>query len=199
MYVLAGSERDALWARQAVARGDFGMPVRVVSSQGEAARIDRWLSHAEPDLAYHRVRMDKPHEPTLLLSKERSSLNEAARDQLAKRLLDALPYANTVNIGTVSDDRIARDAHAALERMAIPSTRHDANDSATFLIQEALSDGDLQRLRMFAEDFREQWGGRYVQFAIDLKDDWLKGKSFSYGASGYVRAAPGHWFFSQTQ
>ena len=40
-----------------------------------------------------------------------------------------------------------------------------------------------------------QWGDRYVHFAIELKDDWMKGKSFQYGADGYIKMTPSSWYF----
>ncbi|WP_306461289.1 PrgH/EprH family type III secretion apparatus protein, partial [Pseudomonas fluorescens] len=43
--------------------------------------------------------------------------------------------------------------------------------------------------------FNQQWGERYVHFAIELKDDWLKGKSFQYGPQGYVKMTPSSWYF----
>ncbi|MDI8799794.1 hypothetical protein MJM59_28450, partial [Salmonella enterica subsp. enterica serovar Montevideo] len=41
-------------------------------------------------------------------------------------------------------------------------------------------DVEILRARQFVDSYYRTWGGRYVQFAIELKDDWLKGRSFQY-------------------
>lgn len=59
----------------------------------------------------------------------------------------------------------------------------------------ALDDVEILRARQFVDSYYRTWGGRYVQFAIELKDDWLKGRSFQYGAEGYIKMSLCHWYF----
>lgn len=50
-----------------------------------------------------------------------------------------------------------------------------------------MDDGEILRTRQFINEYTQKWGSNYVQFAIELKDDWLKGRSFLYGSDGYIK------------
>ncbi|WP_164521434.1 PrgH/EprH family type III secretion apparatus protein [Iodobacter ciconiae] len=195
LYIIANNERDASWARQALIHSDFSQPTRVISLQDEARRIRHWLAENEPGLSYHRLQIDNPLLPRLLISLERSNSDPKNHQQLSKKLKAELPYAGDIEIVPTSDHYIAQQAQAGLERLAAPFTRINNPDSVTFVIQGALADSELQNIRTFVDDYYRQWDGRYVQFAIELKDDWLKGKSFTFGNQGYVKMAPQHWYF----
>ena len=195
LYVIANNERDTSWARQAIVRSDFSKQAQALSQQDEAQRIRTWLAENEPGLNYHRLILDKPLKPQLVLSQERNALSPEARGSLASKLKIELPYASNVDIVSASDQSIAQQAQDGLERLATPFTRINNPDSVTFVIQGALADSELQSIRTFVDDYYRQWDGRYVQFAIELKDDWLKGKSFKYGNQGYVKMTTQHWYF----
>ncbi|STQ90242.1 type III secretion system PrgH/EprH family protein [Iodobacter fluviatilis] len=195
LYVISNNERDTSWARQAIVRSDFSKQAQAVSQQDEARRIRTWLAANEPSLNYHRLILDKPIKPRLVLSQERSALSPEARRALSSKLKIEFPYASSVDIVSASDQSIAQQAQDGLERLAAPFTRINNSDSVTFVIQGALADSELQSIRTFVADYYQQWDGRYVQFAIELKDDWLKGKSFKYGNQGYVKMTTQHWYF----
>jgi len=89
-------------------------------------------------------------------------------------------------------------AKAGLERLGVAYERSGSSDSVNYAIQGNLTDIDLTRLHAFTSGFYRDFGMRYVIFSVVLKDDVLKGKSFKYGDSGYVKMAPQHWFFPQT-
>ncbi len=194
-YVITNNERDTSWARQAIVRSDFSKQAQVISQQDEARRIRTWLATNEPSLNYHRLILDKPITPRLVLSQERSALSPEARRALSSKLKIEFPYASSVDIVSASDQSIAQQAQDGLERLAAPFTRINNADSVTFVIEGALADSELQSIRTFVDDYYQQWDGRYVQFAIELKDDWLKGKSFKYGNQGYVKMTTQHWYF----
>ncbi|POB00626.1 type III secretion system protein PrgH [Chromobacterium sinusclupearum] len=194
-YVAAANERDGAWARQVIMRGDYTRPTQVVYPAQENERIGRWLSDHYPSLAYYRLQMENPRRPQLWISRQRAPLSDAARQQLGQSLATIMPYADKVDVVALDDVTAAQQAEAGLLRQALPYTRDNRADSVTFVIQGALDDGELLRARRFVDDYYRQWGGRYVQFAIELKDDWLKGRSFRYGDQGYVKMAPGHWYF----
>ncbi|MBY0444996.1 MAG: PrgH/EprH family type III secretion apparatus protein, partial [Burkholderiales bacterium] len=195
LYVIANNERDTSWARQAIVRSDFSKQAQAISQQDEARRIRAWLAENEPSLNYHRLILDKPLKPRLVLSQERNELSPEALRALSSKLKIEFPYANSVDIASASDQSIAQQAQDGLERLATPFTRINNPDSVTFVIQGALADSELQSIRTFVDDYYQQWDGRYVQFAIELKDDWLKGKSFKYGHQGYVKMTTQHWYF----
>ncbi|WP_053006630.1 PrgH/EprH family type III secretion apparatus protein [Chromobacterium subtsugae] len=192
-YVAAADDRDAAWARQALLRG--GGLARVINPRRENERIDRWLADSRPGLAYYRLQLDDPRRPQLWTSLQRSALSAADTAALSQQLAGQLPYAERVDIVPMDDAAAAREAEAGLTRQALPFSRNKHPDSITFVIEGALDDGELQRARQFVDGYYRQWGSRYVQFATELKDDWLKGKSFKYGDQGYVKMETGHWYF----
>ncbi|OHX10894.1 hypothetical protein BI347_20095 [Chromobacterium sphagni] len=194
-YVAAGNDRDGTWAQQALLRGDTGRNTRVVSPRRENERLAHWLADTHPDLPYYRLQLDNPRRPQLWISQQRGALSPDARGKLGRQLAEQLPYADQVDIVPMDDAAAARQAETGLLRLALPYNRKDNRDSVTFVIAGALDDGELQRARQFVDGYYRQWGSRYVQFAIELKDDWLKGKSFKYGNQGYVKMETGHWYF----
>ena len=111
-----------------------------------------------------------------------------------------VPEGHPASEGVFTQPRTLADGRATgyglgLARQALPFRRHNHPDSVTFVIEGSLDDGELQRARQFVDGYYRQWGSRYVQFATELKDDWLKGKSFKYGNQGYVKMETGHWYF----
>ncbi|KVT58151.1 type III secretion system protein PrgH [Burkholderia ubonensis] len=194
-YVAAANERDSSWARQVIARGDYNRPAQVINPPQENERVARWLADHYPNLAYYRLQLDNMRRPQLWVSRQRAAMNDSARQRLARGLTAIMPYVEGVDIIGMDDATAAHQAEAGLERQALPYTRSDHADGVTFVIQGALDDSELLRARRFVDDYYRQWGGRYVQFAIELKDDWLRGRSFRYGDQGYVKMSPGHWYF----
>lgn len=194
-YVVAANERDASWAQQVIARGDNNEPAKVISPERENARVANWLASNYPDLAYYRLQIDDPRQPQLWVSRQRSMMSNVALQTLSKRLTTFLPYADRVNIASMDDTAAVRQAETELKRQALPYSRSDQTDGVTFVIRGSLGDGELLRARRLVDDYYRQWGGRYVRFAIELNDDWLKGRSFQYGDQGYVKMSPGHWYF----
>ncbi|PRP71111.1 type III secretion system protein PrgH [Chromobacterium amazonense] len=194
-YIVAHNERDSIWARQVIARGDYNRPAQVIHPAQENERITSWLAEHYPGLAYYKLQLDNPLHPKLWLSRQRAQLNEAQRQQLERSLAAIMPYAERVGVMKLDDAIAAQQAVAGLTRQALPYRRSDHPDSVTFVIQGALNDGELLRARRFVDDYYRQWGGRYVRFAIELKDDWLKEHSFLSGEQGYVKMSPGHWYF----
>ncbi|MCD4484625.1 PrgH/EprH family type III secretion apparatus protein [Chromobacterium vaccinii] len=197
-YVAAASERDTAWARQALLRSDDPQAFEVITPLRENERIGRWLAAAYPDLAYYCLQLNDPRHPQLWISQQRAALSAEDKMRLAARLVERLPYADKVDIVPVDDDAAAREAEAGLRRLALPFRRKDNPDSVVFAISGSLGDDELQRARQFVDRYYRQWGGRYVQFAIELKDDSLKDKSFMYGNQGYIKLDASHWYFPHT-
>ncbi|KWA80417.1 type III secretion system protein PrgH [Burkholderia ubonensis] len=194
-YVAAANERDSAWARQVIARGDYNRPAQVINPTQENERVASWLADHYPNLAYYRLQFDNMRRPQLWVSRQRAAMSGSARQQLAHSLTAIMPYAERVDIIGLDDATAAHQAEAGLKRQALSFTRSDHADGVTFVIQGALDDGELLRVRRFVDVYYQQWGGRYVQFAVELKDDWLRGRSFRYGDQGYVKMSPGHWYF----
>ncbi|PJG60487.1 PrgH/EprH family type III secretion apparatus protein [Aeromonas cavernicola] len=195
LYVAASNERDVSWAQQVIARGENKKTAQVISSERENARMTRWLADNYPDLAYYRLQMDNPKLPQLWISRQRAALSDAERQRLSQRLLSQFPYADQISVIEIDDATVIRQAETELKRQALPYTRQDHVGGVTFVVQGALDDGELLRARQLVEEYYRRWGGRYVQFAIELKDDWLRGRSYQYGEQGYIKMSPAHWYF----
>ncbi|ECG8591050.1 PrgH/EprH family type III secretion inner membrane ring protein [Salmonella enterica subsp. salamae] len=195
LYVSAQNERDTLWARQVLARGDYDKNARVINENEENKRISLWLDIYYPQLAYYRLHFDDPRKPVFWLSRQRNDMSKKEIAVLRKKLTSLMPYADSINITLMNDATAAGQAEAGLKQLALPYSRKNHKGGVTFIIQGALDDVEILRARQFVDSYYQTWGGRYVQFAIELKDDWLKGRSFQYGAEGYIKMSPGHWYF----
>lgn len=195
LYVSAQNERDTLWARQVLARGDYDKNARVINENEENKRISTWLDTYYPQLAYYRLHFDEPRKPVFWLSRQRNNMSKKEIEVLSQKLRALMPYADSVDITLMDDVAAAGQAEAGLKQQALPYSRRNHKGGVTFVIQGALDDVEILRARQFVDSYYRTWGGRYVQFAIELKDDWLKGRSFQYGAEGYIKMSPGHWYF----
>ncbi len=195
LYVLAADERDASWGRQSLVRVKPPQPVNIASYHEETQRVERWLGLNYPFLKLHQFKLDRPGHPVLLISRQRNVLEGAENNTLHEELMKQLPYAQDIQFEYIDDQAVATEAEEGIKKLAVPYTRIDNADSVTFVITGALNDGERQRVRTFVEEYDRRWNGRYVQFAVELKDDWLKGRSFKYGHHGYIKMTPGHWYF----
>jgi type III secretion system PrgH/EprH family protein len=194
VYVFADSERDAGWGRQVLVRNGYAA-TQVLTTYDERARLQGLLATLAPQLAYHHLDLSDPVIPRLLISRQRNLLTTELQSQLENALIAAAPYAREVKIVLADDDELVRLAEEGLQRLALPFTRYTHVDSVTFTVEGSLEDADLQALGGFVVGFNQLWGERYVHFAIELKDDWLNGKSFQYGPQGYVKMTPSSWYF----
>ncbi|MDR2315814.1 MAG: PrgH/EprH family type III secretion apparatus protein [Pseudomonas sp.] len=197
IYVFADSERDAAWGRQVLVRNGYSA-TQVMTTYDERRRLESLVSSLAPQLAYHRMDLSDPLVPRLLISRQRSLLAPGLRRRLESALIAVAPYAREIMIVQSDDDELLHLAEQGLERLALPFTRHKHADGVTFTVEGNLEDAELQALSDFVATFGQQWGERYVHFAIELKDDWLKGKSFQYGPQGYIKMTPSSWYFPKT-
>lgn len=195
LFVIAKNEKDNLWARQVIARGDYDKKAQVIDYIQENKRISTWISDNYPTLAYYRLQLDNPRKPQFWISRQRTQLSTIELKKLNEKLMVILPYADSIDIVPMDDAIAARQAEAGLKLQALPYTRNNNDGGITFIIRGALDDGEILRAREFVDRYYHQWGDQYIQFAIELKDDWLKGRSFQYGTQGYVKMAPSHWYY----
>ncbi|WP_342064489.1 PrgH/EprH family type III secretion apparatus protein [Candidatus Fukatsuia endosymbiont of Drepanosiphum platanoidis] len=195
IYILANNEKKAAWVQQYLIQLHFSKPVKVLNIQNEEERIGSWLAENWLTVKYHRVRIDTPRAPIILISEERNQLNNEKRAQLINNLNKQIPYASQSQLLSISDKEVSYQAESGIKKMAVPYTCYDNGDSVTFIIQGALNDEQLQQLRRFVAHYIQAWGEHYVKFSVELKDDWLKGESFKYGNQGYIKVTPGYWYF----
>ena len=197
IYVFADSERDAGWGRQVLVRNGYSA-TQVMTTYDERRRLESLVSSLAPQLAYHRVDLSDPVVPRLLISRQRNRLTPELQLRLERALGAVAPYAREIKIVPSDDDELLQLAEQGLQRLALLFTRHAHAEGVTFTVEGAFEDAQLQALGDFAAEFGRQWGERYVHFAIALKDDGLKGKSFQYGPQGYIKMTPSSWYFPKT-
>jgi type III secretion system PrgH/EprH family protein len=194
MYIFAHSERDASWARQVLTRS--GKPEStVIALHDERDRLQRVLAERFPSVAWHRFDFSDVANPRLWVSRQRNVFDTAVQQGLEQALLSEMPYARQVRIAFADDRLAARRAEEGLARLGIDYRRLDKRDSITLSVQGALQDNELLAVRDYVNEYYRLWGDRYVHFAVELEDDWLKGLSFQYGPSGYVKTTPSSWYF----
>ncbi|QJU42310.1 PrgH/EprH family type III secretion apparatus protein [Serratia marcescens] len=194
-YVLSLNNADQKWAEQAFVRTPPPSVVKVLDIVAEEERLSRWLTAYWPSVKLLRIKLAEPKNFLLTLSKERGELAPHQREALIVAIKKYLPYIEAVNFNILSDQLLESYAEQGLKKIAVPYNKVHHQESVTFLIQGSINDSQLERVKSFVQDFEARWGVRYVQFVIELKKDWLQGKSFKYGSEGYVKVSPSHWYF----
>lgn len=194
VYVFVSSERDAGWSRQVLMRNNTQTGKVLVKDQ-ERRRLEQVLVDHDPQLAWHSLDLKDPSVPRLLLSAQRNLLTPQMQSKLLETLLKAAPYARDVAVLVQDDSLLADLAQEGLQRLSLGFSRDEHGDSVTFAVQGNLQDSELAAVRQYVDGFYRQWGDRYVTFAVELKDDALKGKSFQTGPQGYIKMTSSSWHF----
>lgn len=194
-YIVAKDERSHLWARQVISRGGYEKEALVVDNENENKRLTKWLSNNYPTVPFYRLHLNNPKMPQLWISRQRTSLDQEQRKKLIADLMKVFPYAESINLVSIDDNVAISQAENGLKLQALPYTISKGVHNFTFLIRGSLDDGEILRTRQFINEYTQKWGNNYVQFAIELKDDWLKGRSFLYGSEGYIKKNSSHWYY----
>lgn len=195
IYILSESESVAQWAIQSMIRTPSPYRTKILTTGSEEQRIVSWIESNWSQVKIHRVRLDSPEHPIIEVSSERTKLTPYEMKIFSTSVAKNINYASDVSINYISDQRIRRLAIDGLEKLSLSFTEVPNINSTTFIIRGAIDDGEFERLKEFITHYSQIWKGEYVQFAMELKDDWLKGKSYKYGERGYVKLSPGHWYF----
>lgn len=195
LYVLSKANKSAQWASQIIVRTSYKEKTIVSTYKTEEVRIGQWIESNIPSLKFHRVKLDDPQNPLIEISVERNTLNAKVRSDISEMILSIIPYAQTVSLYDISDSYSKKYAIDGLNKIAVPFTEVKSQDYITLVVRGALEDGELYNLKRFISSYNEIWRSGYVQFALELNDDWLKGKSYKYGDNGYVKLSSKHWYF----
>ncbi|WP_263070782.1 PrgH/EprH family type III secretion apparatus protein [Enterobacter huaxiensis] len=194
-YVMTSSEADANWISQTLNRRNLPYDVRVVTVRRENYRATELFKVSMPTVRFHRILITDSGDVTVELSKERNRLNESEKKAIIKKLRDHIAYAEDVKLDFISDYVVSNIAEEDLKKIFVEYTKVKNEDSITFVLTGSINDAELERIKLFINNYYLRWGGEYVTFALELKDDWLRGKSFKYGDRGYIKLSPGHWYF----
>ncbi|MCY1453938.1 Protein PrgH [compost metagenome] len=96
----------------------------------------------------------------------------------------------------MQDDNLLADlAQEGLQRLSLGFNRSEQEGSVTFAVTGNLQDSELAAARRYVDSFYRQWGDRYVNFTVELKDDALSDKSFQTGPQGYIKMTSSSWHF----
>jgi type III secretion system PrgH/EprH family protein len=194
IYVFVASERDAGWSRQVLVRHKVPNGKVLVIDQ-ERRRLEQLLMDHDPQLAWHSLDLKEPSVPRLLLSAQRTLLTPQKEARLLDALLAAAPYARDITLQTQDDHLLADLAREGLRRLSLGFIHSAHEDSVTFAVTGNLQDSELAATRRYIDNFYRQWGDRYVNFRIELKDDALHDKSFQTGPQGYIKMTSSSWHF----
>ncbi|MNL28514.1 Type III secretion system protein PrgH-EprH (PrgH) [compost metagenome] len=161
----------------------------------ERRRLEQLLIDHDPQLAWHALDLKEPSVPRLLLSAQRNLLTPQRQTKLIDALLAAAPYAREITLQVQDDNLLADLAQEGLQRLSLGFNRSEQEGSVTFAVTGNLQDSELAAARRYVDSFYRQWGDRYVNFTVELKDDALSDKSFQTGPQGYIKMTSSSWHF----
>lgn len=198
-YIIAEDQRKAAWVNKTIDNSHYQGSFKVIVSEKEVERIYSWLKDYMPRLKYFRLQLNDGLTPKLLISKQRSNLDDEQKIEISTVLMNVIPYAKKIEIEEANDTDLINHAEEKLKMLGVNFKRSKANDYISYTVQGELSDSDLTRLQHVIDEFYHQWGREFIQFNISLENNDMKGKSFSYGEYNYIKPEPGQWFFNSEQ
>ncbi|MEJ2795733.1 PrgH/EprH family type III secretion apparatus protein [Iodobacter sp. LRB] len=193
--VFAQTERDALWARQALMRSSLHTAWRVTTAVDERRRLSPLLERE--GVMFFTLRFQAPLQPTILLSSTRMGNDASTQARVRSLLMQIMPYAEQVSMEWHSDAAVAEAAQDSLKRIGLEYRLQQGKKEIGLVSSVYAGDVRLAEFKRVTEAFYATWGDRYVHFNAELRDDWLKDKSFKYGQEGYVRMSPSHWLIGE--
>lgn len=193
--VFAQTERDALWARQALMRASEQVAWRVVTAADERRRLSPLLERE--GVVFFTLRFQSPLHPTILLSSTRMKDDANTQKRVRSLLMQFMPYAEQVSMVWHSDSEVAEAAQDSLTRIGLEYRLQHGEKEIGLMSSVYAGDVRLAEFKRVTEAFYATWGDRYVHFNVELRDNWLKDKSFKYGEEGYVRLSPSHWLIGE--
>lgn len=192
LCVFSSTQDGAQWDRQALLKAPQNDAVRVASLAEERARLEGLLDRQS--IRFVTVRLDDPGHPVLVLPVDDAREETVQAEHV---LASAAPYANTITVIHVALDTLDAQAQAVLATAGCPYRRAPRRDGATYQITGALSDESLASLQRLVSQFSHKWGTRSIDFRIQMRTNWLKGKTYQDGSGGYVLLDPASWYFPQ--
>ncbi|WP_157645100.1 PrgH/EprH family type III secretion apparatus protein [Burkholderia ubonensis] len=190
--VFNATQDGAQWDKQVLLKAPPDYSVSVASIAEERRRLEALLD--AQGVPFVTVRMDDPAHPTLVMF---DSATDEQKQRAVRTVTKAMPYASTIASTDVALGALDEDAQALLSKAGCPFRRNARKDGATYLISGSLSDESLASLRQLVYQFSQKWGTRSVDFRIQLRTDWLKGKTYRDSDDGYVLLDPTSWYFPQ--
>lgn len=197
IYVISQSSADSLWAQQVIARDHYNKPYKVVYSASEDQRVTQWLAENYPSLAYFQLQLVNPLHPQLWISQQRSGMDIKSMKILSNKLQHIMPYADKVEVLLMDDNIAMKQAEDILLRLGLPYYSKRDHNVVAYFIHGNLADDQLLRTWQLVNNYYQQWGKRYVQFSVELKNDAFTNYSSTSGDEDYIKISQNHWYFSE--
>ncbi|HGJ5877865.1 Type III secretion system protein PrgH-EprH (PrgH) [Arsenophonus nasoniae] len=197
IYLLANKERYVYHAIKLLNNSDDASQVKVLSKKKQIRALSSWLRKNFPLVYFHAIELDKAEQPVLSLSKERASLTDKEKSYLIKKLKKDFLFIKNVVFKSISDKYIENISENGIKKLKINYKKIVSKNSITFFILDNLSDQEIQSIKLFINNFYQNWGKNYIYFTIELNSDWLQDKSFRYGSKNYIRTSPFHYYFNK--
>lgn len=197
LYLLANNERYVYHARKLLNNSADANQVKVLSKKQQIKAISVWLRKNFPLVYFHCIELDKAEQPVISLSRERTSLTKKEKSDLISKLRKDFLFVKDVVLKLVSDNYIENISENGIKKLKIKYKKIVSRNSITFYILGNLSDQEIQSIKLFINNFYQNWGKNYIYFTIELNSDWLQDKSFRYGSKNYIRTSPSHYYFNK--
>ncbi|RNI64494.1 PrgH/EprH family type III secretion apparatus protein [Escherichia coli] len=197
IYINTNSLDEAVWVKQALEKNQPGKPVRVINPDDESIRIFSWLADNFPDLQYFKLQLLDASNPRLTVSKQRNAITQQLIDNLIKGLLQTMPYASNISIAVLDDNVLESQAIETLSAIGLSYEKYKTANNVYFNIIGTLSDGELNKINNYVDEYYKQWGKQYVRFNVNLKNQDKNNSSFSYGDNRFEKSQGSKWTFQE--
>ncbi|MDY7578356.1 PrgH/EprH family type III secretion apparatus protein [Herbaspirillum sp. RTI4] len=194
-YIIANSEGDLEWARQAVIKTNVSRKVIITSRNFESDRISELLKNI--NVAFFVIHLNNIKEPEILISSNRNVITTEFINSLKKQILEITPYANKINIVLIEDSDVIKAAKDGLDKIGLDYHYRDSSSGVSLTNTGPIDDVMLIEVYQFIKDFYSKFGSQFININILLKDDFIKNNSFKYGSDSYIVMNKNHWDFSK--
>lgn len=197
IYLLASNERYVYHAKKLLNNSDDDNQVKVLSRKQQIKAISWWLRKNFPSAYFHSIELDKVEQPVISLSKERTNLADKEKSNIINKLKKDFLFVRNVVFQSISDKYIENISENGIKKLKINYKKIVSKNSITFFILDNLSDQEIQSIKLFINNFYQNWEKNYIYFTMELNSDWLQDKSYRYGSKNYIRTSPFHYYFNK--
>lgn len=193
LHAFSESDEGVAWGMRAVERLGKSDTVVFLERGREIERLGRKLTEA--GLEFVVIRLHDPKRPEIVMSVAENGPPMDVR-KVRDLLLADMPYAESLDVTSISDQRLAAMVRDDLRSRGIPSHVHASADRIAVSNEVALDDAGLHAMAEVRNAFVARWGDRRLSINIQLWDDLLKGSSFHYTPAKLLSMGGGVWNFS---
>jgi type III secretion system PrgH/EprH family protein len=201
VYILSENSLNKSWSIQSLIKQGKVSSATVLTEREEAKKIIRTFDNTFPGLRIHVFRFDEPSRPHIVLSRERSfAISASEIEKLNEKLRKKFPYITEVSFSYFSDKDVEKYAEEGIKRITSHyQKKQHKGQGITLYISGSRDDIEINALKEFIINFNRTWQTDYVNFVVELEDNWFKDKSYLYGQRGFVKMSSSHWLFPESK